>query len=40
MMEAEKKIWVYFDCAWDAVSEATIACWSFNEQFAKHKIFS
>ena len=24
MMEAEEKIWVYFDCALDAVSEATI----------------
>ena len=24
MMEAEEKIWVYFDSAWDAVSEATI----------------
>ena len=25
MMEAEEKMWVYFDCALDAVSEATIA---------------
>ena len=24
MMEAEEKMWVYFDCALDAVSEATI----------------
>ena len=24
MMEAEEKMWVYFDCALDDVSEATI----------------
>ena len=39
MMEAEEKIWVYFDSAWDAVSEVTIVD-VFYEQFARHKTFS